>query len=334
MVKRYEVWPGKNKFYCRGRLVTAKETEGFYATLGMTIVPSVLFWVFTCVPLLPVTPVPFIISLYTTITMMSSLYVASFMDPGILPRGTPRKTNEEEEMPPKVIKIGPQETDIEVKWCYTCNIYRPPRASHCAVCDNCVVQFDHHCPWVGNCIGKRNYRFFVIFVWLVIFNCLLVCSMTLFQLIVAGQQSGNGILGALSAAPVSGVLFLYCFIVILSVFVLGGFHAYLITVGQTTNEDIKKVFKDAGQNPYYHGVLESFLTSLCGPRYPSVIDLQEEVTDIVFDSVVEYHDTEDGVEKPTENDSKEEIPSTVSVLENDDLVEDTRKQLLSTDEKK
>tara|TARA_B110000285_G_scaffold209425_1_gene250408 strand:- start:231 stop:788 length:558 start_codon:yes stop_codon:yes gene_type:complete len=53
----------------------------------------------------------------------------------------------------------------KIKYCSTCDIYRPPRAIHCGICNCCIERLDHHCPWLGTCIGKRNYKYFMIFIW-------------------------------------------------------------------------------------------------------------------------------------------------------------------------
>lgn len=43
------------------------------------------------------------------------------------------------------------------------SVYQPPNAVHCPECDVCVEGYDHHCPWMGTCIGSRNYTPFLVF---------------------------------------------------------------------------------------------------------------------------------------------------------------------------
>ena len=55
----------------------------------------------------------------------------------------------------------------KIKYCPTCDIYRPPRTVHCGICNCCIERLDHHCPWLGTCVGKRNYKYFIVFISLV-----------------------------------------------------------------------------------------------------------------------------------------------------------------------
>eukprot|EP00792_Barthelona_sp_PAP020_P000974 TRINITY_DN11627_c0_g1_i1.p1 TRINITY_DN11627_c0_g1~~TRINITY_DN11627_c0_g1_i1.p1 ORF type:complete len:393 (-),score=84.13 TRINITY_DN11627_c0_g1_i1:137-1315(-) len=107
--------------------------------------------------------IPLLVSLTYIFTVYCHCAV-TFRDPGILPRSSyvqDGKKIEFYEQPPLMQDALVDGVYQKVKHCSTCWIYRPPRAAHCPMCNNCVEVFDHHCQWLGNCIGHRNYKPFV-----------------------------------------------------------------------------------------------------------------------------------------------------------------------------
>lgn len=64
----------------------------------------------------------------------------------------------------KKIENGQKKVKKElIKMCPLCNEYKPLRAHHCSICGICVLKMDHHCPWINNCVGQNNLRYFILF---------------------------------------------------------------------------------------------------------------------------------------------------------------------------
>lgn len=150
---------------------------------------------------------------------------------------------------PRVL-VSVKGVPVTIRWCQTCSILRPPRASHCSDCDRCVEGFDHHCPWVGNCVGKRNYKFFILFIYSCTFMAVYVFGFSLLRLIWLVME-GNNFFDAVIDSPVSMILVIYTFFLFWSVGILSGYHSWLVSNGITTNEEMKGLYDE--ESPYTKG---------------------------------------------------------------------------------
>uniref|UniRef100_A0A3Q1EM42 Palmitoyltransferase n=1 Tax=Acanthochromis polyacanthus TaxID=80966 RepID=A0A3Q1EM42_9TELE len=158
----------------------------------------------------------------------------------------------------------PESSTPRLRRCGFCLLQQPMRAKHCQTCKRCVRRFDHHCPWMENCVGERNHRWFVVY--------LLVQLLVLLWALHVGLSGisnsitwelwfrGNGFL--LAALAVVGV---FSVVVVL----LLGCHLYLVSVNCTTWEFMSrhrisylKTFRDE-ENPFDRGVFCNLWDFFC-----------------------------------------------------------------------
>ncbi|XP_031228623.1 palmitoyltransferase ZDHHC9 [Mastomys coucha] len=153
VTRKWEKLPGRNTFCCDGRVMMARQKGIFYLTLFLILGTCTLFFAFECrylaVQLSPAIPV-FAAMLF--LFSMATLLRTSFSDPGVIPRALPDEaafiemeieaTNgavpQGQRPPPRIKNFQINNQIVKLKYCYTCKIFRPPRASHCSICDNCV----------------------------------------------------------------------------------------------------------------------------------------------------------------------------------------------------
>ncbi|XP_077097592.1 palmitoyltransferase ZDHHC8B isoform X2 [Siphateles boraxobius] len=226
---------------------------------------TTLFFVFTC-PWLTKAISP-LVPLYNGIIflfVLANFSMATFMDPGVFPRADEDEDKDDDFRAPLYKNVEIKGIQVRMKWCATCHFYRPPRCSHCSVCDNCVEDFDHHCPWVNNCIGRRNYRYFFLF--------LLSLSVHMVGVFSFGLLFVLHHLETLSALHTTVTLVVMCVTGLFFIPVMGltGFHMVLVVRGRTTNEQVTGKFR-GGVNPFTRGCCGNVKHVLCSPLAPRYI---------------------------------------------------------------
>lgn len=243
---------GNVKFYCNNKRIIGQFNFALILTYFLILIPTILFYSI----ILPNFTIQFNIALYI-ITILSlifdliTLYDVSSSPPGYLKKDI--ITFEEFQNRQEIIII--KDNEIELKYCETCKNIRKLRSFHCNICGYCIDKHDHHCPWVGNCIGKDNIKKFFLFLFFTFIHASLIFSSCLYFFFIFDKSNDNYYEWIINIILISFTG------IIIILMLIGLFHqAYLISHNITTNECIRsKLPKDLFDKGIKENCKEVFL---------------------------------------------------------------------------
>eukprot|EP00249_Psilotum_nudum_P011868 c23432_g1_i1 orf=630-1571(+) len=140
-------------------------------------------------------------------------------------------------LPTSMIQCLPESP--RMRFCKKCCQFKPPRCHHCSVCGRCILKMDHHCVWVVNCVGARNYKFFLLFLFYTFLETTLVTLELLphFIAFFSDAEEDSGSAGSLAAVFLGFVLNLAFALSVLGFLIM---HASLVAGNTTTIEAYDK----------------------------------------------------------------------------------------------
>ena len=153
----------------------------------------------------------------------------------------------------KCIDIG-----YPCRYCERCKKFRKPRAYHCKKCNECILERDHHCCWVGSCIGKNNFRYFLQYVYYTSAALAFASVIEIIGLIKHIKLAFVLVRGRLRFSFIPGIHVFFGIIVIGMILALFFSIAYLAMIykenlrdNMTTMESIEhKRWKKLSEHPY------------------------------------------------------------------------------------
>ncbi|CAI2360459.1 unnamed protein product [Moneuplotes crassus] len=127
--------------------------------------------------------------------------------------------------------------------CPECEIILTPRCRHCNICNKCVERFDHHCPYINNCVGYSNHGWFLSYVFSMALNIIhhiALCSLALAR----GEDPGTSLVEEMDNIVMfyvsCSIILIICGIFVLPVIFLVFIHITNFMKNKTTNERFSK----------------------------------------------------------------------------------------------
>jgi len=172
-----------------------------------------------------------LISMFLSLNIAFNYFMVIFSSPG----STKGLLMDPQELEALKRESTPRKGEGFSRYCKICKKFKPPRSHHCHICKICVLRMDHHCPWLSNCVGFYNHKYFVLFLLYLWIGCIYVALMSFIPFRESMFNLKSPWIGISSRG-----IFMLSFVLTLTVSFAVGFllcwHLYLIVSGQTTIE--------------------------------------------------------------------------------------------------